>query len=253
MKARPLSVAIVCLNEEDRIEECLQSASFADEIVVVDSGSSDRTVEIARRFTDKVHRREWKGWKDQKAWAAAQCANDWVLTLDADETVSEELKSSILEALSRDEIKENGFTVARRTYYQGRWIRHSGWYPDFKLRLYRKGLAVFGGDDPHEVIEVPGTPGKLSGDLIHYTYRDFAHHASQITRYALVNAEARRRRGARAGVLDLLLRPPLAFLKLYLLKLGFLDGGPGLLIGIMNGYYTFIKYARLRELSRGDR
>jgi glycosyltransferase involved in cell wall biosynthesis len=248
---RPLSVAIVCQDEEDRIGECLESVKFADEIVVVDSGSTDRTLEIAGRYTGKIHHRAWAGWRDQKAWAAKQCRNEWVLTLDADEAVSEELERELRELLAREEIRENGFTVPRRTYYLGRWIRRSGWYPDRKLRLYRKERAVFGGDDPHEVIEVPGPAGELAGDLLHYTYRDFRHHASQITRYALVNAEARHQRGARAGALAMALRPPLAFLKLYVLKLGFLDGVPGLMIGAMNGwYYTFVKYARLWELSR---
>ncbi|HUT55992.1 MAG TPA: glycosyltransferase family 2 protein [bacterium] len=251
---RPLSVAIVCMDEEDRIGQCLSSVKFADEIVVVDSGSRDRTLEIAGRFTSVIHHREWKGWRDQKAWAAKRCKNEWVLTLDADEAVSGELQKEILELLARDEVRENGFTVPRRTHYLGRWVRHSGWYPDRKLRLYKKELAVFGGDDPHEVIEVPGPVGELHGDLIHYTYRDFRHHAAQITRYALVNAEARHQRGARAGVAALALRPPFAFLKLYVLKRGFLDGVPGLLIGVMNGwYYTFVKYARLWELSRGGR
>jgi len=248
---RPLSVAIVCKNEEDRIRPALESVSFADEIVVVDSGSTDRTLEIAKEYTDKVMFREWKGWKDQKSWAAAQCANDWVLTLDSDEVVSEELRKEIKEVLSRDNIEEAGFTLPRATFYQGRWIRHSGWYPDRKLRLYLKERANFGGEDPHEVIEVDGTVGHLSGDLCHYTYRDLKHQADQLVRYALVNARAKYEKGERAGVLDLVWRPPLATAKMYILKLGFLDGVPGLIIAGMNGYYTLIKYARLWEMDRG--
>lgn len=252
MTPRPLSVAIVCKDEEDRIRPCLESVRFADEIVVVDSGSIDRTVDIAREFTDKVMFREWTGWRDQKRWAADQCRNDWVLTLDADEVVSDELASEIKDALSREPLAEKGFTMPRLTFYQGRWIRHSGWYPDRKLRLYDKSVARFGGEDPHEVISVDGPVGEFSGDLFHYTYRDLHHQASQLARYAMVNAESRWKKGARFSPIDLVLRPPLAFLKSYLLKLGFMDGLPGFMIGVMNGcYYTFLKYARLWELSRG--
>jgi glycosyltransferase involved in cell wall biosynthesis len=250
---RPFSVAVVCRDEEDRIRACLESAGFADEIVVVDSGSTDRTMEIVKEFTDRAYHREWKGWRDQKSWAAQQCSHEWVLTLDADEAISPELKTEIEEVLSRERIIEQGFTIPRRTFYMGRWIRHTGWYPDRKLRLYKKEAAVFGGDDPHEEIEVPGEVGELSGDLLHHTYRDFRHHAQQIARYAMVNAEARHQRGARARLSDILFRPAFTVLKSYLLELGFLDGFPGFLISVMNGYYTFMKYVRLREISREGR
>lgn len=251
---RPLSVAVVCQDEEDRIRRCLESVRFADEIVVVDSGSRDRTLEIVREFTDRVHQREWRGWKDQKRWAAEQCSHEWTLTLDADEEVSGELARSIQAALSRRELGEEGFEISRLTFYQGRWIRRGGWYPDRKLRLYRRPAARFGGEDPHEVIEVEGEIGRLEGDLLHYTYRDLHHQARQLARYALVNAEARHRAGSRFRVVDLLLRPPFAFFKSYVLKLGFMEGLPGLLIAVMNGYYyTFLKYARLWELSREEK
>jgi len=249
----PLSVAIVCQDEEDRIEDCLESVSFADEIVVVDSGSTDRTLEIVQRYTDRVFHREWQGWKDQKKWAADRCVNEWVLTLDADEVVSPELKESILHVLKGPREEVDGYTFARRTYYQGRWIKHAGWYPDKKLRLYKKSRAVFAGEDPHEVIEVSGKTGHLNGDLWHYTYRDFRHHARQLERYAAVNAEAKHKKGVRFKVSDLVLRPPFTFLKTYVLKLGFLDGLPGFVISVMNGHYTFMKYARLRELDREKR
>lgn len=249
-KPRPLSVALVCQDEEDRIRACLTSVSWASEIVVVDSGSRDRTLEIVKEYTDRIYHREWKGWKDQKQWAADQCKNEWVLTLDADEIVSEALAREIQAVLCQDEIPANGFTIPRRTFYQGRWILHSGWYPDRKLRLYRRAQARFEGDDPHEVIAVSGPPGELRGEFLHYTYRDFRHQASQLLRYAMVNAEAKFAQGHRARLLDLLFRPPFAAFKSYVLQAGFLDGMPGFLIGVMNGYYTFMKYARLGELSR---
>jgi glycosyltransferase involved in cell wall biosynthesis len=251
MGRHPLSVAIVCQDEEDRIGAALASVAFADEIVVVDSGSRDRTLEIVKGYTDRVYAREWKGWKDQKSWAAAQCRHEWVLTLDADEVVSPELRAAIAAVLGRETIGENGFQVPRRTFYQGRWIRHCGWYPDHKLRLYRKEAAGFGGDDPHEVISVPAPVGTLTGDLLHYTYRDLRHQAQQLLRYALVNAEARYARGERFHLSGLIFGPLFAAFKSYLLQRGFQDGLPGLVISVMNGFYTFLKYARLWELSRG--
>ncbi|MFO8057913.1 MAG: glycosyltransferase family 2 protein [bacterium] len=246
----PLSVAVVCLNEEDRIKECLESAAFADEIVVVDSGSADRTVEITKDYTGRVFHREWQGWKDQKKWAADQCSHEWVLTLDADEVISPELKSSMQTALESPEPEVNGYTFSRRTFYQGRWIRHCGWYPDRKLRLYKKSQARFGGEDPHEVIRVTGKTGHLGGDLYHYTYRDLRHHASQLARYAAVNANVKHKKGVRFKTSDLVFRPPYTFFKTYILKLGVLDAMPGFIISVMNGYYTFLKYARLWELGR---
>jgi len=243
----PISVAIVCKDEEDRIEPCLASCGFADEIVVVDSGSQDRTLEIARRYTDRIHAREWTGWRDQKQWAAAQCRNDWVFTLDADEVVSDALRDEIAAEFAAGP-KASGYDMPRQTWYQGRWIRHSGWYPDRKLRLYKRSAAKFGGDDPHEVIEVPEPVGHLHGDLIHHTYRDLRHQALQLVRYAWVNAEARRARGKRFHFTDLLFRPPWACFKSYVLQQGFRDGMPGFIIGVMVGYYTFLKYARLWEM-----
>lgn len=246
----PVSVAVVCKDEEDRIESCLASAAaFADEIVVVDSGSADKTLEIARRFTDKIFSREWKGWRDQKKWAADQCRNEWVLTLDADEAVSDELREEIAAEFAAGP-RANGYTMPRKTFYQGRWIRHSGWYPDRKLRLYKRGVARFGGDDPHEVIEVPDPVGHFNGDLIHHTYRDLRHQALQLVRYAWVNADARAARGKRFHLTDLIFRPGWAFFKSWVLQLGFLDGMPGFIIGVMVGYYTFLKYARLWEMGR---
>lgn len=253
MKKKPLSVAIICQDEQDRIRDCLESVGFAQEIVVVDSGSKDRTVEIAGEYTDRVIFREWTGWRDQMEYSSNQCANEWVLRLDADEIVSEEMARQIKELLSRDEIIENGFSFPRLTSYQGRWIRHCGWYPDRVLRLYRKSKAVFGGDDPHVTIEVDGPVGELSADLLHYTYRDLRHHAERMVRYGVENAEARHERGVRFRISDLLLRPPYAFLKAYVLKRGFQDGMPGFLIGAMMGYYTFLKYARLWEIQRENK
>jgi len=250
MDRRRLSVAIVCQDEEDRIRACLESVRFADEIVVVDSGSSDQTVEVVREYTELVHHREWKGWRDQKSWARDQCSSEWVLTLDADEVVTDDLRREIEEVLSREKIDCDGFTIPRLTSYQGRWIRRSGWYPDRKLRLYRKDAARFGGVDPHEVIEVDGKVGELVSDMHHYTYRDLHHQARQLARYATVNAEAKHQAGKRFRLAGLLFAPPYAFIKSYFFQLGLLDGMPGFLIAVMNGYYTFLKYARLWELSR---
>jgi glycosyltransferase involved in cell wall biosynthesis len=252
MKKSPFSVAIVCMNEEDRIGQCLKSVSFANEIIVVDSGSTDNTLDIVKKHTDKIFSREWKGWKDQKSWAANQCSNQWVLTLDADEVVSDELAGEIQKVVFDDNNKYAGFTIPRKTYYQGKWIRHCGWYPDRKLRFYKKDLAKFAGTDPHEEIEVEGTVAEFKGDLIHYTYRNLEHQAKQMINYGMVNAKAKSESGAGSSWFDMAFRPAFAFFKTYVLQLGFLDGVPGLIISFMNAHYTLIKYARLWELGKKD-
>ncbi len=250
MKRQPFSASIVCMNEEDRIRECLESVRFADEIVVVDSGSSDNTVSIAREYTERVLHHHWPGMRGQREWAAGQCSHEWVLSLDADERVSPELRAEIESVLARPRLEASGFTMPRKTFYQGRWILHGGWYPDRKLRFYRREAARFLGRDPHDAIEVEGEVEALRGDLLHYTYRDLDHHARRLVSHALVNAESKREAGQRFAMSDLLLRPPFAFFKSYVIKLGLLEGMPGFLIASMMGYYTFLKYARMWEMER---
>ena len=245
-----LSVCVITLNEEDRIGDCLASIAFADEVLVVDSGSTDRTVAIARARGARVIVRDWPGYVAQKNFALEQAASDWVLCLDADERVSPRLATQIQGAVAAVPGEIAGYRMARKTFYLGRWILHGGWYPDWKVRLVRRGRARWGGIDPHDRLEAEGPVGTLAGDLEHRTYRDIKDHLHTIDRFtsvAAAEAHARGQGGARTGML---LNAPAKFVKMYLLKAGFLDGLPGFIVAVLGSYYVFLKYAKLWELRR---
>jgi glycosyltransferase involved in cell wall biosynthesis len=241
-----LTVTVITKNEADNIERCLASAPFADEIVVVDSGSDDGTVEIARRFTDRVVINAWPGHVAQKQHAVDLAEHDWILSLDADEEVSDELAAQI-EALKAAGPEREAYTVRRRTFYLGQWINHSGWYPDTRIRLFDRRRARWGGTNPHDEVICDGSVGELAGDVNHYSYRDMSHHLSRINEYTTIMAAESFAKGRRAGLVDLLLRPPFAFVKKYVLQKGFLDGRHGLVVCALTGYYVFCKYAKLWE------
>ncbi len=242
-----ISVCIVAMNEEDRIGDCLRSVEFADEWIVVDSHSTDRTREIAAEFGARVIERDWPGHVEQKNFALDQAEHDWVLCIDADERVSPELRVSIQAALASDTLPD-GFRFARRTWYLGRWIDHGGWYPDRKLRLFRRGRARWGGINPHDHVQMEGDALLLSGDLLHYSYRSIADHLRTINSFTTIAAREKHSRGQRAGLLDLLGRPFWKFLRMYLLKAGFLDGVAGIVVAVIGSFYVFLKYAKLLEL-----
>jgi len=236
------------MNEEDRIEDCIRSADFADECIVVDSHSTDRTRDVAARLGARVIERDWEGWVEQKNFAIDQANNDWVLCLDADERLSPELRAAILDGLDREPAAD-GFDFARLNRYMGRWIRHGGWYPDPKIRLFRKDRGRFVGRNPHDRVRVDGRVLRLTGDLLHDPYRSLSDHLRTMDRYTTVAAEEKYARGQRAGLLDLTLRPFGKFLRMFLLERGFLDGVPGFVVAITGSFYVFLKYAKLRTLS----
>jgi len=246
-----ISVCIVAMNEEDNIADCLASADFVDERIVVDSHSKDATRERAAACGARVIERDWPGHVEQKNFAVDQAAHDWVLCLDADERVSPELRSSILAALDRGDLPD-GFEMARRTWYLGRWIRRGGWYPDVKLRLFRRSKGRWGGVNPHDHARVEGRVARLDGDLLHYSYRSIADHVRSIDEFTTIAAREKRKAGRRAGIVDLTLRPFWKFLRMYVVKLGVLEGFPGLVVAATGAFYVFLKYAKLRELQRGD-
>ncbi|HEY6001206.1 MAG TPA: glycosyltransferase family 2 protein [bacterium] len=245
-----LSVCVIAGNEEDRIAGCLASVAWADEIIVVDSVSADRTAEIARASGARVIVREWPGYVAQKNFALEQATGDWVLCLDADERISPRLAEGIRGVLAGDGGAFAAYRMARRTFHLGRWILHGGWYPDRKVRLVRRGRARWGGIDPHDRLEPDGAIGDLAGDIEHYTYRDIADHLRTIDRFTTVAARELHARGRGGALRGMLLHPPAKFLKMYLLKAGFLDGAPGFVIAVLGGYYVFLKYAKLWELRR---
>jgi len=245
-----LAVCVITLDEEDRIGECLDAVTWADELIVVDSGSADRTAAIARAKGARVVVREWPGYAAQKNFALEQASSDWVLSIDADERVTPELAAEIRGLLAAPPEGIAGCSVPRRTWYLGRWIRHGGWYPDRKVRLVRRGRGRWEGSLVHERLVAEGPTRELHGDLLHYTYRDIADHLRRIDRFTTEAAQALAAAGRRSGLLGMLVHPPAKFLKMYLLRAGFLDGAPGFVVAVLGGYYVFLKYAKLWELQR---
>jgi glycosyltransferase involved in cell wall biosynthesis len=241
-----LSVTVITRNEASDIGDALSSARFADEIVVVDSCSTDDTVAIARRHADRVVVREWPGYVEQKNYAASIAAHDWILSLDADERVTPELASEIGRALAGDP-REAAFRIPRVTFHLGRWIRTTDWYPDFQTRLYDRRRARWTGRYVHETVTADGAVGALRGELQHYAYRDIADHLETIDRYTTDAARQMDESGRRAGLLQIAGHPPLAFLRNYVLKGGMRDGVPGLVISALNSYYVLLKFAKLWE------
>jgi len=235
-------------NEEDHVAAVCETVSWADEIVIVDSDSTDRTVEIARRYTDHVFNRQFRGYKDKHEFADAQATGDWIFWIDADERVTAELRASI-EAVRQHKPADlpDGFRMARRTKYLGRWIQHSGWYPDYQLRLYRKAASYWDGVPPHETARVRGRVETLPGEFLHYTKRSLSDHHALMDSYTTLAAEYLHRRDRPIGATDLLARPAAAFLRSFLLKRGFRDGIPGLIIAIQTAYGVFLKYAKTWE------
>jgi glycosyltransferase involved in cell wall biosynthesis len=247
-----LTVTVITLNEADRIEECLESVGWADEIIVVDSGSTDGTPALARHHGARVIIRDWPGYSPQKNFAAAEAANDWILSLDADERVTPELATEIRQTLATQPTVA-GFRMPRVTWHLGRWIRTTDWYPDFQLRLYDRRRARWADRRVHESVTVDGPAGRLRHDLQHYAYRDLAHHHRTMERYTMLAAEEMQAAGRRANAFDLAVHPFAAFLRNYLFRAGVLDGMPGFIVSVMNAYYVFLKFARLWELERKAR
>jgi glycosyltransferase involved in cell wall biosynthesis len=244
-----LSVTIITLNEADHIGAAIESAAWADEIIVVDSGSSDDTVAIARAKGARVDMRAWTGYVDQKNFAAGQARHDWILSLDADERVTPELASEIRQVLASDP-PFGGYRVPRITHHLGRWIRTTDFYPDFQTRLYDRRRGCWRGRHVHESVSINGAVGVLQSDLQHYSYRDLSDHLDRINQYSSLAARQMYETGRRTGPLDLLMHPPAAFLRNYVLRRGILDGTAGLTLSLVNSYAVFLKFAKLWELQK---
>ena len=248
MSAR-LSVTVITWNEEARLRRCLESVAWANEIVVVDAESSDKTVTTAREFTDHVFLRPWDGFARQKNAALDHASGDWVLSLDADEEVSSELREAIRGVLAA-ETSADGYAVPRRNIFWGRWVRHGRLYPDWQIRLFRRGAGRFVERDVHESVEVAGTVARLDGALVHESYRDVADFLERTNRYTTLAAEEWVRSGRGIGIPDLTLRPLGRFLSMYVIHAGFLDGWRGFLLATLYAYYVFVRSAKVWERAR---
>lgn len=250
MKRPAISACIITYNEEANIRKCLESVEWTDEIVVVDSYSTDHTVDIAKEYTKHVIQRDWPGHVAQKNNALDFATNEWVLSLDADERVSPELRKEIETELQEKALPWDGFYIPRRTFYLERWIRHGGWQPDIKLRLFKKSKGRWGGKDPHDKVILDGKAKTLRSLIYHYNYRDLSHQIATIESYSKISSTELFKEGKKFRFSYLLLRPPLRFLRDYFLKQGFRDGWPGLIIAVNTSFYVFIKYAKLWELQK---
>jgi len=245
-----LSVTVITLNEEDALRRCLESVAWADEIVVVDAESSDKTVEVARAFTDAVFVRPWRGFAAQKNFALDHASGDWVLSLDADEEVTPELRGEIVAVLERPASDVAAYAVARRNIFWGAWVRHGGLYPDWQVRLLRRGRGRFGDVSVHESVRVDGTVVRLASPLLHRSYRDVADFLARADRYSSLAAADRLRHGPPVNAAELVLRPLGRFLGMYVLRAGFLDGWRGFLLAVLYAYYVFIRSAKVWEGAR---
>jgi glycosyltransferase involved in cell wall biosynthesis len=247
----PLTVAIIALNASARIGPCLESVAFAGEILVVDSGSSDDTVEIAQRHGARVESKEWLGFGRQKQHAVSIARHDWVLCLDVDERVTERLARSVREALANPRYR--AWRMARRNRFLGRWLGHGEGYPDWTVRLFHRAHASWSNDEVHEAVLTTAEVGRLEGDLLHDSAEDVATYMTKQNRYTTLHAQALFKQGVRASYWRLLASPLARFVKFYLLRLGFLDGGPGFAHIVIGCNNSFLKYLKLIELERAAR
>ena len=246
--APTVSAIVVCFNEERNIADCLNSLRWCDEIVVVDSFSTDRTVEICRQYTNRVVQRKWSGYRDQKAFAHSLATKDWVLLVDSDERVSPELKNEIIDNLSSYNNIYTGFSLPRLVFYLDRWWWRGGLYPDYDVRLFRRERGTWGGTDPHEKILVDGKVRRLRNPLHHFSYRDMADHVQRIDHFTSISSRELFTEHRRWRLSDALLRPAFRFFRSYVLHRGFLEGFAGFHVAVMASVYVFLKYAKLWEL-----
>lgn len=248
-----ISACVIVFNEEAKIRRCLQSLTWCDEIIVMDSFSTDRTVEIAKEFTPHVYQHVWLGYVGQRNLVREKATHPWILYLDSDEEVSPGLRDEILAEFAVSDRKYLGYEFPRLVYFLGRWIKHGEWYPDVKLRLFHKDYGRTEGEEPHDRVYVRGPVKRLKNPIYHYTYDDIRDQNETLNRFSTITAQQKFVKDSSFKWIDLLFRPFFRFFKGYFLRLGFLDGMPGLIIAFTNGYGAFLKYAKLWELNLRQR
>jgi glycosyltransferase involved in cell wall biosynthesis len=242
-----ISACVMTFNEEQKIRRCLRSVAWCDEIVVLDSFSTDRTVEICREFTSRVNQHDWLGYVAQRNLVRSMATHPWILFLDADEEVSPALRDEIIAQFEHGTDPYVGFEFPRQVYYIGRWICHGEWYPDVKLRLFARVHGRTEGQEPHDKVVVQGIVKRLQSPLWHYTYDDIADHIATLNRFSTITARQRYVEESPFLWRDLLVRPLFRFIKAYFLRAGFRDGAHGFVIAVTSAFGVFVKYAKLWE------
>lgn len=251
MAKKKISAVLISWNEEEKVARALSSLEgVADEIIVVDSFSTDKTCEICQRFTDRVIQRPWPGYRRQKQFATDQATHEWALSLDCDEELSPELRQELSAWKTNSGTHPDGYFIPRLTWFMGRWIRHTSWHPDWQLRLFRPGKGRWKGGRVHESFQVDGFATRLKNPILHYTYSDFSEYLQQLDRFSSLAAADAHESGRRAGWGQIVFSPQLAFFKNYFLKRGFLDGTPGLTVSALAAVSTLFKLLKLWELDR---
>ena len=245
----PVSVVIITQNEADNIRNALESVQWADDIIIVDSGSTDDTIQIAKQFTDRIVSHKWAGYGAQKNYGASLATHDWILSLDADEQLSAALTEEI-HSLLENEPTARGYRMPRVTHYLGQWIRTTDWYPDYQLRLYDRRVAQWSDHLVHESVSVNGPIEYLRFELEHFAYRNVSQHLATIDRYTTLAAQQMLKNGRQANTLDLVLHPLGAFLRNYIARGGFRSGSVGIIVSLLNSYYVFLKFVKLWEAQR---
>jgi glycosyltransferase involved in cell wall biosynthesis len=245
-----ISAFIVCCNEERQIRRCLESVTWCDEIIVVDSGSTDQTMKICREYTDKVSHHPWQGYVGQKRHALGLCSGDWVLNLDADEEVSAELAQELRDIARNDRGTHDGYYLNRVVFFLGRWWRKGGWYPEYRLRFCRRVKTSWGGSEPHEKALVEGKTARCSGELFHYSFSDLADYARRANTLSTNATTSLEKKGVSFSVWSIIIRPVARFLKFYIAKRGYREGTAGLIVALIEAHSVVLKYAKLWEAQR---
>ncbi len=253
MQNRKLSVYVLTYNEQAKIRDCLQSVTWADEIVVLDSFSTDRTVEICQNYTHRIIEKEFSGFGKLRNFAVEQCANDWILSVDADERVTPELREEILSKLA-DTPDADAYFIPRKSHFLNHWVRHCGWYPDYRQpQLFDRRKMKYREQLVHEGFDVSGKVAHLREHIIQYPFLNLEEFLKKMDRYSSLRAEDIAREGAKFHISQILTHPAAMFLRMYFLKLGFLDGKVGLILSLLYAYYTMLKYSKLWEKTEAAR
>jgi len=252
MQAGSVTAVVITFNEARNIRACLESLRWTDEVVVVDAGSTDGTADTAREFTEKVFVREWEGYGQARNFALEHAVSEWVVVVDADERVPETLAAEMRRIAASGEDGPGIYEVARKAFFLGRWIRHSGWYPGFVTRVFRRGEARYDEARVHEKLVCSGRRGRLRSALEHHTDDTLFHYIGKFNRYTSLAASELSAGARRFSVWQLVGKPPVFFLRMYFVRLGFLDGIHGLLLALLSASYVFVKYAKLWERERAE-